>query len=308
MFYGEYPCSGDPARSRVQAARPGRACHDGRVSGPVAFVLGGGGVLGAVQVGMLRALLRHGIRPDLIVGTSVGAVNGVLVAADPSESVAYRLANVWASPQAKEVYGDTVNRQVARAVLHRTHLHSPRPLRQLLERELGGSPDFEQLKVHFECCAASIERAAEHWFSTGPVVPAVLASAAVPGLLPPARLGDEHFIDGGIVNSIPVGRAVELGAQTVFVLQVGRIDRPLRAPTNPIEVGRVAFEISRRHRYARELAAVPASVRVHVLPTGGGSPRDDSPLAYRDFAAAARRISRAYTASSMYLLDNDLIG
>ncbi len=276
------------------------------MSGPVAFVLGGGGVLGAVQVGMLRALLRHGVRPDLIVGTSVGAVNGVLVAAEPTESVTSRLTALWASPQAREVYGDTPRRQVARAVLHRTHLHSPRPLRLLLERELGGEPDFAELKIHFECCAANIERAAEHWFRSGPVVPAVLASAAVPGLLPPVRIGEEHFIDGGIVNSIPIGRAVELGAETVYVLQVGRVDRPLRAPTNPLEVGRVAFEISRRHRYARELAAVPASVEVHVLPTGGGSARDDSPLAYRDFAAATRRIGRAYTATTAYLRDNSL--
>lgn len=267
----------------------------------IAFVLGGGGVLGAAQVGMLRALLDHGVRPDLIVGTSIGAVNGVLVAADPAPVVAEQLARVWTSPQAREVFGDTPARQLTRAVVRRTHLHSPRPLRLLLERELGGTADFEQLKVRFECCAASIERAAEHWFNTGPVVPAVLASAAVPGLLPPVRVGDEHYVDGGIVNSIPIGRAVELGATMVYVLQVGRVDRPLRAPTNPFEVGRVAFEIARRHRYARELASVPAGVTVHVLPTGGGSARDDSPLAYRDLAAATRRIDRAYAASAAYL-------
>jgi NTE family protein len=133
------------------------------------------------------------------------------------------------------------------------------------------------------------------------VIDAVLASSAMPGLLPPVRIDDEHFVDGGVVNSIPVGRAVELGAGTIYVLQVGRVDRPLRAPRNPLEVGRVTFEIARRHRYAREIAAVPPGIRVHVLPTGGGSDRDDSPLAYRDLNAAANRISRAYTASVEYL-------
>ena len=100
-----------------------------------------------------------------------------------------------------------------------------------------------------------------------------------------------------------MGRAVELGAGTVFVLQVGRIDRPLSPPRHVFDVAKVAFEIARRHRYARQLAATPSTVDVHVLPTGGGSERDDSPLAYRDIGAAARRISRAYEASVSYLKD-----
>ena len=272
--------------------------------GPVAFVLGGGGVLGAVEVGMLRALLEYGIAPDLIVGTSIGAVNGVLAAADPSPAVTERLARLWASPEARAVYGDSPPRQLARIARGRTHMHSPKPLRDLLDRELGAGATFADLPVRFQCCAASIERAAEHWFDRGPVVPAVLASSAVPALLPPIVIDGEHYIDGGIVNSIPVGRAVELGAGTVFVLQVGRTDRPLSAPRHVLDVARVAFEIARRHRYARELAAVPSTVDVHVLPTGGGSDRDDSPLAYRDLSAAARRITRAYEASATYLKDN----
>jgi NTE family protein len=270
--------------------------------GPVAFVLGGGGVLGAAEVGMLRALLEYGVAPDLIVGTSIGAVNGVLVAADPTLAVTERLARLWASPEARAVYGDLPHRQLAR-IVRGGHLHSPEPLRDLLHRELGAMTTFAELPVRFQCCAASIERAAEHWFDRGDVVPAVLASSAVPALLPPIAIDGEHYIDGGIVNSIPVGRAVELGAGTVFVLQVGRIDRPLSVPRHVLDVAKVAFEISRRHRYAREIAAVPPSVDVHVLPAGGGSDRDDSPLAYRDLSAAARRIDRAYAASLTYLKD-----
>ncbi|QSB15738.1 patatin-like phospholipase family protein [Natronosporangium hydrolyticum] len=269
------------------------------VDKPVAFVLGGGGVLGAVEVGMLRALFRAGYQPDLVVGTSIGAVNGALVAADPSAEVTDRLVRMWGSPEAREVYGDSMARQVRRFVA-RTHLHSPRPLRRLLERELGPGRRFDQLPVPFHCCAASIERAAEHWFDEGSVIDAVLASSAVPGLLPPARVAGEHYLDGGIVNSIPIGRAVELGAGTIFVLQVGRIERPLSPPRRPWEVPQVAFEIARRHRFARELAALPPGVTAHVLPAGGEA-RDDSPLAYRDMAAVGRRISRAYVASRRYL-------
>jgi NTE family protein len=273
------------------------------VSSPVAFVLGGGGVLGAVEVGMLRALFRAGYRPDVVVGTSIGAVNGALVAADPTEAVTERLVRLWASPEAAAVYGDSIARQVRRFAA-RTHLHSPLPLRSLLAAELGPDATFEDLKVPFRCCAASIERAAEHWFDSGPLVDAVLASASVPGLLPPAEIGGEHFVDGGIVNSIPIGEAVRVGAKLIFVLQVGRIERPLTVPRRPWEVAQVAFEIARRHRFARELADLPDDVQVHVLPTGGGDGRDDTPWAYRDLAAVGRRISRAYTLSRRYLATN----
>jgi NTE family protein len=271
--------------------------------GPVAFVLGGGGVLGAVEVGMLRALFRAGIRPDVVVGTSIGAVNGALVAAEPSEESTDRLVRLWTSPEAAAVYGDSIGRQMRRFAA-RTHLHSPLPLRRLLESELGEHSVFDDLKVPFRCCAASIERAAEHWFDSGPLVDAVLASSSVPGLLPPMEMGGEHFVDGGIVNSIPIGEAVRVGAKLIFVLQVGRIERPLAVPKRPWEVAQVAFEIARRHRFAREVAALPGDVAVHVLPTGGGESRDDSPWAYRDMAAVGRRISRAYTASRRYLAAN----
>jgi NTE family protein len=268
----------------------------------VAFVLGGGGVLGAVEVGMVRALLEAGIRPELVLGTSVGALNGLAVAADPSESVTERLLEMWVSPEAAAVYGDSLPRQLGRFATS-THLHAPGPLRRMLEQRLGRDLSFADLVVPFQCCAASIERAAEHWFATGPVIDAVLASAAVPGLLPPVRIGGEHYVDGGIVNSIPVGRAVELGATTIYVLQVGRIERPLRPPRRPWEVALVAFEIARRHRFAREMAALPPGVTVHVLPSGAASARDDSPLAYRNLKAARHRIDRAYAASRSFLAE-----
>ncbi len=267
-----------------------------------AFVLGGGGILGAVEVGMLRALFERGVTPDLVLGTSVGALNGAMVARDPSERVIDRMVDLWrsASESGRDVYGDRALRTVRRAVSTGTHIYSAEPLTQRLREELG-DVTFEELPVRFQVCAASIERAAEHWFDSGPVVDAVVASAAVPGLLPPARVGNEHYLDGGIVNSIPLGRAVELGATRVFVLQVGRIDRPLTVPTKPWEVARVSFEIARRHRFARELAALPTDVAAHVLPAAGTSSRDDSLFAYRDFTRVQAKIDATYDACVAYL-------
>lgn len=268
-----------------------------------AFVLGGGGVLGAVEVGMLRALLERNIVPDLVLGTSVGALNGAFVARDPTLRVTDRLVELWSTAsEVGDVYGDRPLRSVRRAMSSRTHLYSSDGLRARLVEEFGDL-NLEDLAVRFQVCAASIERAAEHWFDSGPVVEAVLASAAVPGLLPPAKVGDEHFLDGGIVNSIPLGRAVQLGADRVFVLQVGRVDRPLKAPANPFEVARVSFEIARRHRFNRELAEVPEGVEVHVLPAAGTSNRDDSMFAYRDFSAVQVKIDATYEATRDYLAE-----
>jgi NTE family protein len=265
-----------------------------------AFVLGGGGILGAHEIGMLRALSEAGIRPELVVGTSVGAINGAFVAADPA-GAAERLRQLWEGDALGSAFSETLWGRAVRLVRSGTHLHSIEPLRHLLSRALPGE-DFADLQLPFHCVAASIERASPRWFSTGPVVPAVIASCAVPGLLPPVEIDGEHYFDGGLVHSIPVGRALALGASTVYVLHVGRIERPLQVPRRPWEVGLVAFEIARRYRFHEEMAALPADVRVHVLPAGGARTGPDlSQLRYRDKTKVGDSIERAYTASASYL-------
>lgn len=261
-----------------------------------AYVLGGGGVLGASEVGMAKALAAAGIRPDVVLGTSIGAINGAALARDPGPD-GVRELEAWWSDEATSAFSSAPLDRLR--TMTRTALHTGAGLRGLLERTFGDA-SLEDLEVRFECCAASIERAAEHWFTDGPLVPAVMASCAVPGLFPPVRVGDEHYVDGGLVNSIPVSRAVDLGATTVYVLQVGRIERPLTAPTRPWEVATVAFEIARRHRFARDLADLGERVSVHVLPTGD----ERTPLTnlrYRSTAGTARRIELAHRATSEYL-------
>ncbi|HWN00053.1 MAG TPA: patatin-like phospholipase family protein [Streptosporangiaceae bacterium] len=265
-----------------------------------AFVLGGGGLLGAHEVGMLRALAEAGVRPDLVVGTSIGALNGVLVAADPA-GAAGRLARMWQGEELRQAFSEKLFGRAARLVRSGTHLHSPEPLGRLLAQVLPG-PGFSDLALPFHCVAASIEEATARWFSSGPVVPAVMASCAVPGLLPPVEIDGEHYFDGGLVDSIPVGRALALGASTVYVLQVGRIESPLAVPRRPWEVGLVAFEIARRHRFHEEMSSLPKSVRVHVLPTGGDRlPPGRAQFRYRDRSRVGHSIERAYAASASYL-------
>ena len=267
-----------------------------------AFVLGGGGVLGSAEVGMARALLEAGVRPDLVCGTSIGAINGAALAADPTSGGVERLLAIWDTLADDGILDGSLIRRVAELVRHRTSLHGNDTLRQLLRDRLPAHR-FEDLAVPFECVAASIERAQEHWFSTGDLIEPILASCALPGVFPPVRIGDEHYFDGGLVNSIPLERAVARGADTVWVLHVGRLEEELVAPRYLWQVAFVAFEISRRHRFHNDLERVGSEVTVHVLPTG--LPQRPaatwSNLRYRDTGGIARRAQLAYDATRGYL-------
>jgi NTE family protein len=266
-------------------------------TGP-AIVLGGGGVFGATQVGMLRALLESGIRPGLVVGTSVGAINGAAIAAEPSIAGVENLAGLWASLAEAGMFTENVLARAGTLARYRTHLYSPAPLRKLLNAHLPGT--FADLAVGFQCVAASIERAGAHWFSSGPLSEAVMASAAVPGMLPPVVIDGEHFLDGGLVHSIPVGRALALGARDVYVLHVGRIEQPLKPPRSLWDVCLTSFELARRHRFVEEMANLPDDVRVHVLPSG----EEKMPLVsirYRSASAVAARMERGYQSAAEYL-------
>ncbi|PZR67706.1 MAG: patatin [Solirubrobacterales bacterium] len=271
----------------------------------VAFVLGGGGILGAHEVGMLRALSECEISPGLVLGTSIGAVNGALFAADPTAEGVERISRLWQETDLSALSATSVLRRVTTLVRSGTHLESLEAFRGRLVAALP-CRRVEDLVVPFQCVAASIERAAEHWFDSGELAEVVLASCAVPGILPPVEIDGEHFIDGGIVNSIPVARAVALGAREIYVLQVGRLEKPLQPPRWPWEVGLVVFEVARRHRFAHDLQSLPDGVQLHVLPTGGSA----AP-AYNDLSGQIRlrRIARSvsqqidlsYEASLTYL-------
>lgn len=270
--------------------------------GKVAFVLGGGGVLGAAEVGMLQALDEAGIQPDLVLGTSIGAVNGVLVAADP-HGAASQLTRLWTDLGDDNPFSASLLSRLSTLARTRIAIHALEPLRGLLARSLHARR-FEDLAVPFQCVASSIEQARAVWFTHGDLIDAVMASCAVPGLLPPVRIGDEHFVDGGLVHSVPVGRALALGATTIHVLHVGRIEAPLTVPTNPLQVGLVAFEIARRHRLLDELDDVPEGVTVHLLPTGDPPRHDDlSNLRYSSLDLVAERIETAREATASYLDD-----
>ena len=267
-----------------------------------AFVLGGGGHRGGYEVGMLKALTGAGIRPDLVLGTSIGAINGALFAASPDSDGVAGLEAAWRNLEFRDLFPGNLWDKARAAVQQRTHLHANDALREWLRDQLPVDL-IEELSIPFQCVAARIEDSTEHWFESGPLVDAVLASSAVPGLLPPVLVDGMHHIDGGVVNSIPLSRAYELGATDIFVLHVGHIDDDLEVPTRPWDVGVVAFEIARRHRFHSDLESVPAGVSVKVLPTGASPGRynDPSKLRYGDLTDAQAQIAAAHAATSAML-------
>jgi NTE family protein len=229
----------------------------------------------------------------------VGALNGAAIAAAPTADTVERLTQLWSALGTEDVFASSLFGQMRTLARSRTHLHANTRLRTLIEEQSPGLR-IEDLAVPFQCVAVSIESARERWFDRGPVSDAVLASCAVPGLLPPVLIDGEHYLDGGLVDSLPLGRAIKLGARRIFVLHVGRIERPLQVPKWPWEVGLVAFEVARRHRFVTDLANVPDGVAVHVLPAGDeGTPL--ATLRYRDSRSVRTRIRRAHDAAAKYL-------
>jgi NTE family protein len=285
----------------VDATEPGPDATS--PTGPVAFVLGGGGLRGATEVGAAKALAEAGVRPDMVFGTSIGAVNGAVLCSGDFTDMVNRLEAGWRGLASTGVLRERLTGRVANMLKHRTHLHSGDGLRRLLSEWLPYRT-FEELVVPFECSAACIETSSEAWFDAGPLIEPVLASCAVPTLLPPVQVGGMHYIDGGVVNSIPVSRAIERGATTIYVMHVGNIDTPLKVPRQPWDIAFVSFEISRRHRFNRDLATLPSDVTVHVLPTGSdpnAKYNDLVKLRYNKSDSIGSRIDSAYRAGVEYL-------
>ena len=267
-----------------------------------AFVLGGGGRWGAVEVGMLKALDEAGITPDVVLGTSIGAFNGSVIADDPGPGGVKRLGWYWEEVSGADLLrGGRIDR-LRKVATMKPAINETSDMRSILEHVHGPDKLIEDLAIPFQCVAASIERAAEHWFTSGSLIDAVLASSAIPALFPPMKVGNEHFYDGGLVNSVPLTRAVDLGASIVYVLQVGRVESPLRPPKRLHEAALIAFEIARRHRFTTTMANLPQGVEVYLLPSGNPVAFDDRrQLKWRDTSDTSTLIETAFQASSEYL-------
>lgn len=217
---------------------------------PIGFVLGGGATLGALQVGMLSALATQGLHPDLVAGTSVGALNGAVLAdVGDSGQAAEILCRTWLRMTTKSVFPGSRFAQAARAISGKS-VYPDTGLRALIRDVLGPRPDFARLSRPFAAVATSVLTGHANAFASGELVRPLLASTAIPGLLPIQDVDGHPYWDGGVAANIPLLAARVLGAASLVVLDPGDICHR---------------EIPPRGAPATTLAALGTAVRQRVL-------------------------------------------
>ncbi len=229
-----------------------------------ALVLSGGGSLGAIQAGMLSAFADAGISPDLIVGTSVGAVNGAFAAGHPGRDGAAALEEVWRSIRRDDIFPARLGGLLG-FLGRRNHLVSDAGLRTMVERHLGFTK-LEDAPIRLHVVATELTTGAEVVLSHGDAVQAVLASAAIPGVFPPVRIEDHDLVDGGVANNTPISHAVADGASTVYVLATGFSCALPEAPRSALGMGLQALTVLIHQRLAHDVERYETACNLHVVP------------------------------------------
>jgi NTE family protein len=227
-------------------------------------VLAGGGSLGAVQVGMLAELAAAGERPDLIVGVSAGAINAAFFAHEPSARTIDRMAGLWRSITTRQVLGISW-RSVLGVLGLRDHIASAAGLRRLLAEQLGYR-DFAAASVPLHIVCADLLTGQEVVVSTGPVIEAVLASAAIPGVFPPVRVDDRLLVDGAVAANTPIATAIRLGATRLIVLPAGFACAAKQVSGRALGRAMHAITLLGARQLRQDFERYAPSVAIHIVP------------------------------------------
>jgi NTE family protein len=268
-----------------------------------AFVLSGGGNRGAVQAGALLALLERNIRPDVIVGTSVGALNGVALAANPTLEGARWIAEHWRRVRRSDIFPGNPLTVGWRLLMGRGSLHGREGFARFLRSMLpAGTERFADLRIPCIVTATELNSGRLRIFGANPREPladAIMASTAIPPFFPPYRYGDEWLVDGAVVANLPLAQAISRGARHIYALNI--VDQA--APTDALSLGQtmsfaLSAMISRQDEQERQLIALGRrrGLAIHDirLPV-------DRLLAYNDFSNSAALIDAGYRATGAYL-------
>ncbi len=263
---------------------------------PIALVLSGGASLGAIQVGMLHALYERGVAPDLIVATSVGAVNAAFIASrPPTVATAEALADIWRRLRRDDVFPANLVSGLFGFLGRRSSLLPSTGLRRLLERHVEFGR-LEDAPIPLHVIGVDVKSGCERRLSEGDAIEAVLASAAIPAVFPPVRWGTLELIDGGVANNTPISHAIELGATEVYVLPTGYACDLHAVPRSALGMGLHALTLLIQQRLIVEIRAFRDRVRLVVLPPP--CPLDVTPA---DFSHAAELIEQARRDAQAFL-------
>jgi NTE family protein len=261
-----------------------------------AFVLSGGASLGAIQVGMLHALFERGIAPDLIVGTSAGAINGAFIASrKPTVATVEALGDIWRGLRRGAVFPTNPLTGFIGFIGRSDHLVPDGHLRRLIARNVQIGR-LEDMPVALHVVVTDVLSGQELRLSHGPAVDAVMASAAIPGVFAPAEVEGRRLIDGGVSDNTPISHAIELGADEIYVLPTGYACALHEPPRSALAMLLHAMSLLIQQRLHLEVELYRDHANLVVLPPP--CPQEIQPI---DFAHADQLIERAVADSRQFL-------
>jgi NTE family protein len=270
----------------------------------IAYVFSGGNIRGALQVGAAQALLADpSRRPDLIVGTSIGAINGAHLAANPTLQGALHLAEIWRSIRRADVYPGGRWRSLWRLIRRRDSLYPNEPLRSMLKQTVTEARTFGDLLIPMYITANTLNSHAIYLWGDDPaasIIEALLASTAVPAIFPPMRHNGYEYVDGGILTNLPLDVAVDRGATEIYALDVSYLNETLPSVNGALTLVQRTIQIMLHQQAVDQLRRVTAmpGISVHHLRLDGFKD-----VAINDFTQsdamidAGRRITEAYLAN-----------
>jgi NTE family protein len=271
-----------------------------KITSRTAFVFAGGGSLGAVEVGMLKALAMRDVRADFVVGASVGAINAAYFAADPSAAGAARLEALWRGIRRYDVFPMAPMASLLGLFARRDYLVNPEALENLLERHLPYRR-LEEARIPCHVVATNALCGGEVRFSSGVAVERLLASTAIPGVFPPVRIAGKHLFDGGIANNTPISTAVELGATRLIVLPTGFSCALERPPTSAFGMALHALNLLVARQLVRDAEWFRTTAEIVIVP-----PLCPLATSAHDFSLTGTLIDRATDATNRWLDRNGL--
>ena len=265
-----------------------------------AFVFPGGGSLAAAQIGMLDALLDAGVQPDIIVGASAGAINAVYFAGRPGAIGVRELRQIWADIRRSDIFPVSPLTGFMSFLKMRNHTVDPRPLRRLIQRHLTFR-DLDEAPIPCYVVATDLLTGNEVVLSTGPALPAVLASASIPGVFPPVELSGRALVDGGLARRSPISVAISLGVERVILFPTGFSCAIGAAPGDALTMALHGLNLLIARQVIAEIEMFSDQAELRVIPPL--CPMASSPF---DFSRSEELIDRAAEATVKWLAEGGL--
>jgi NTE family protein len=268
------------------------------IGAKTAFVFSGGGSLGAIQVGMLRVLLSYGLKPDFVVGASVGAINAAYFASAPTAECVVRLEQIWSGLRRADIFPFTLTSAFG-LIRHRGYVVDSSKLRRVIETNLPCARiEDAQIPLHI---MATTQQGIGIRLSSGPAVDAILASTAIPGVFPTVDINGEALMDGAVAANTPVRLAAELGASRIIILPTGYACALKQPPTRAIGRALHAITLMIAWQLIYELERMSDDIQVHLVPTL--CPLAVSPF---DFSKSKELIERAAQSTQKWIEEGGL--